>query len=862
MSKLVDPSICPDCRAPLDTVGTCSGCGLRLVGPAAGDLWAHMQQADRIIEALRTASVGPVAAPVPAAVPSAVTGLPAAPPVPPGAPPARRALPSASVPLVLLTLGGLCLLVAAIVFVAVAWSSLGLAAKTAIMLVVTALFGVGAVAVTRRDLRFAAETLWVVVAGMAALDFAAAYGADLAGLSRIGDRHAVGLVGAILLGAAVAVGAWATTTVLGRVHAMVGVAGIGTALLAGAEAWSSPHNPGAVAVSVPVLVGLAWAVDRLTDRHLRAIAAVLGGAAVVSWFVLVGHGLDRMATTNGDARWWSDFSGWPLLAAAALAAVLALAPLVQVSGANRRGVTSAGASTAEKTPALTPRRDWVCMIAAGASLLTAALFAIGPSTTPTADLLGWAGVSLLVAGVSAVAPLTWSRPAAVLSLFSLLAWTLLALARPFDVLSLLPTTARPDRADLDLSLPSLTDSPAPWTAVVAAVVVGAVAAALLRHVPTTAAREPTGRALVALGPGFLALGGATAVLETEPTLLVAVLVWAGALAVAGAMAVAVRDHDVALVSALVFAAYLVVAGLRLAVPSHLLAAALATAVALVLALGHARARGTLLYGVALPVLAGGSVVLAGFAATHWPYLAGGHGNAAGLSLAGVAAAVLLVARLAGRDEPSRITLEVTALVAGLAATAFPDEPTVTAMVLTILGSAVAAVAVLNRDRDEVAWIGVALLGVATMIRLVEDVRAPEGYTLPAAALLLGAGWWRLRSDRDLSSMRALASGLTLALVPSLLIALDEPVTVRGALVAAGGLVALAVGVGRHWAAPFVAGAGTTAVLAVRHLGPVVEGLPRWISLGSVGLALLLVGITWEKRRRDLHAATRYLAELR
>jgi hypothetical protein len=170
--------------------------------------------------------------------------------------------------------------------------------------------------------------------------------------------------------------------------------------------------------------------------------------------------------------------------------------------------------------------------------------------------------------------------------------------------------------------------------------------------------------------------------------------------------------------------------------------------------------------------------------------------------------------------------------------------------------------VLNRDRDGAAWIAVTLLGAATVIRLVEEVQAPEVYTLPAAALLLGAGWWRLGADRELSSMRALASGLTLALVPSLLLTLDDPVSLRGALVAAGGLVALAVGVARHWAAPFLAGAGTTAVLAVRHLGPVVEGLPRWISLGSVGLVLLLVGITWEQRRRDLQGATRYLTALR
>ena len=80
--------------------------------------------------------------------------------------------------------------------------------------------------------------------------------------------------------------------------------------------------------------------------------------------------------------------------------------------------------------------------------------------------------------------------------------------------------------------------------------------------------------------------------------------------------------------------------------------------------------------------------------------------------------------------------------------------------------------------------------------------------------------------------------------------------------ALGGLAALALGVLRLWSAPFVAGAVTTGVLAVRHLGPVVDGLPRWISLGSVGLLLLVVGVTWEQRRRDVSAAGRYLATMR
>ena len=129
-------------------------------------------------------------------------------------------------------------------------------------------------------------------------------------------------------------------------------------------------------------------------------------------------------------------------------------------------------------------------------------------------------------------------------------------------------------------------------------------------------------------------------------------------------------------------------------------------------------------------------------------------------------------------------------------------------------------------------------------------------------MLLAVGVRRLRTDPQADSVRVLGSGLTLALLPSLLLALAEPVSVRGAAVAAGGLVALGLGVRRRWSAPFAAGAAVTAVLAVRHLGPVAEALPRWISLGVVGAVLLVVGVTWESRRRNLAAAGRYLAALR
>ncbi|HEX2894557.1 MAG TPA: hypothetical protein VHO29_11190 [Marmoricola sp.] len=841
MSKLVDAHICPDCRAPLTPSGTCTGCGLRLVGPVAAELYEQMQRADRLIEQLRAAS-GPVPrhtggnGVTPTVPPLPVAALP-----PPRTAPPRRTLPSASVPVVLLSLGALCLLVAAVVFVAVAWSSLGLAAKTTILLAVTAMFVTAAVAVTRRQLRFATETLWLVVSGLVAIDLAAAYSADLLGLGRLSDRDAVALVGAALLGLAVGVGAWATTTVLRHVHGLVAVAALGTVLLAWAEAWTSDHNPQAVAVSVVLLAALAVAIDRVSDGHLRATAAVVGGSALVSWLVLVGYGVDRMSTTPTVRAWWFDLRGWPLLAAALLAALPAVVP----PAAGRWSLP-----------------EWARTVAAAGTLISLALFGVGPGSGATADLLTLAAVSGLLAVVCAVAPRVWAWPAAALSVLGLVGWSAWALVRPLDVISRLPGSAPDHGVRADLVLPAPSEGPAPWTAVVATLVVGAVAAALLRQLPSPGVRETAGRAWVALGPGVLALGLATWLVESQPTLMVAVVTWCATLAVAGAMAVTVREHDVPLTASLVLAAYLGTVGLRLAAPSHLLGATVATVLALALGAAHTRVGIRSLRGGLAPLLAVATVLLAGLAAAHWPYLAGGHGNSAGITVVAVGATALLVARLVGRSPASRIAVELSGLVTGLAATGLPADATTVAMVLTVLGSAAAVVTILNRDRQEAAWLGVALLGVATVIRVTEDVRAPELYTLPAAAVLLAAGWWRLDHDPGVGSLRPLASGLTLALVPSLLLALDEPVSRRGVLIGIGGLAALAVGVARLWAAPFLGGAVTTGVLAVRHLGPVVDGLPRWISLGSLGLLLLLVGVTWERRRRDLQTASRYLASLR
>lgn len=834
MSKLVDPHICPDCRATLDASATCTGCGLRLTGPGAAELWQLMQQADRVIEGLRGAPVTtPAATPVAGPSPGPTTGSVAPMPRLPATAP-RRHLPAISVPIVLLGLGALCLLVAAFVFVAVAWGSLGLAAKTAILLVVTAGFAAAAVALTRRDLRWAAETFWQIVAVMLVLDVVAAWAADLAGFEALDGRHVTALVGAVLLGLSLAGALWARRTPLAEVYGLIPVAGGGAFLVALGEAWLSDANPAASAVAVPVLAGLALALVRVPGGTLRAHGYAVSLTAVVAWLVLVGQGVDRMVVTDDQQTWWSELAGWPLVVAALFAAAL----------------------TVRRFP------DAVRMLGAAASLVSLVLFVVGPGADATVQLLVLSGIAVVLAVISASAPRVWSIPAAVFTALGLLVSALWLLGRPLDVIISLPTAGHPEATLLDLHLPSAGSGPAPWTALVTALVVGATAAGLLRHLRSVEHRAAAGNAWVALGPGVLALGAATGLLETEPTLLAAVLAWSGALALTAGMAVTVRHQSIPLVAVLVLTGYLIVVGLRLAVPSHLLAAVLATAIALVGAAAYWQAKPETLRRTLAPGLAVVSVLTGGFAATHWPYVASGRDDAAGLALVLFAAVVLVAARAAGRDEVGRITLEVTALTLGLVAVAYPDDGAVVAMVVTVLGTAVAVVATLSRDRDLAGWLAAALLGVATRIRVAEDISAPELYTIPAALLLVGAGVWRLRADPEVGSVRALSSGLALGLLPSLLLALDEPVSLRGVLIAVAGLVVLVAGVGLHWVAPLLAGAGSTAVLAVRHLGPVVEGLPRWISLGTVGVLLLVVGITWEARLRNLRAASRYLASLR
>ncbi|MFG3699931.1 SCO7613 C-terminal domain-containing membrane protein [Micromonospora sp. NPDC047620] len=141
------------------------------------------------------------------------------------------------------------------------------------------------------------------------------------------------------------------------------------------------------------------------------------------------------------------------------------------------------------------------------------------------------------------------------------------------------------------------------------------------------------------------------------------------------------------------------------------------------------------------------------------------------------------------------------------------------------------------------WLLLAAGGVAVL----------EAYTVPAAALALGAGVAALRTRPGLTSWLALGPGLAAALLPSLVSVLvaPDPQPWRRLLLGAAALGAVLAGATRRWQAPVLLGGVTLALLALHELVRGWDLLPRWIFLAVGGFALIGLAATYERRRRDL-----------
>src|SRR6478735_5094884 len=269
MARYADPFACPDCgaRLPID-VARCPSCRLDLRGPLASELLMTLRAADDLLARLRTESA---AQPVTASIER--TPYPAPMPAPPRQ---RSRLSGASVPRILLSLGALCLLVAAVIFLAVAWTWLGVGGRTAVLVALTLVSGGLGVALGRRALRVAAEALTTVSLGLLALDVV---GADHAGwLGDLSNGVLVALTSGAVLAAALVLSA-ASRLGAPQLIAPLALSGVGLGLLAATERWQP--------VAALVVVGYA-------------VLAVLSRPA---WLAI-----QRVAALALGSLWWAGFA--------------------------------------------------------------------------------------------------------------------------------------------------------------------------------------------------------------------------------------------------------------------------------------------------------------------------------------------------------------------------------------------------------------------------------------------------------------------------------------------------------------------------------------------------------------------------
>lgn len=797
-----DPFACPDCSARLPLqVATCPGCGLRLDSPLAGELLQTLRTADDLLVRLRAASAAATTPPpAPAAYPAARRHEPVS---------DRHQLPAMSVPKILLGLGALCLLVAAVIFLAVAWSWLGIGGRTAVLVALTLISGGLGAWLGRRGLRVAAEALTTVGLGLLALDV---LGADNAGW--LGDLDHAGLT--CVLGATIIV-AGAGLAQLTRLGAPQVVGVLGLSVLGTGAIAASGHVTTVVVAVVLGHLALA-ALARLDRMRLGQLLALVGAAWW--WVALVAVGLGDAAEDPSLRGLWVEGSGAGLLAAS----LLLLVPLRFVRGevVTTRMLSSASAMSLTLTAGL-PAVD------EGATVL---------ATVGVVALVAWTGVSLVL-------PSGWRTVARVPMLLAALPVLAVTTALAAQAARNALGRDEPFTRAAGMRLADPTTLAAPVLLVVGAAALLLAAVSLLAR-PTAIRPQLPAAILLAAATGTLALYPVPLVLVVAAVLLIGL----------GLVADAWRRTDGLALVQVVGGAAVAGAAVGLALPSYVLTASTTAVLAAAAAALALRAPGRevrTLGGLVLPAALGGLVWSLGAVAALEPVQRG--------------VPVLVVVGALALVVP-RIELELSAVVTGLAtalgAVAAADDLSVALAVhLTVAGVLVGASALLHPSRREVGWASGLLLVAATWVRLADlGVTAPEAYTLPSAAALLAVGLHRLSRDTEASTGLALAPGLVLATVPSLVWTLADPLSWRAVLLGAACLALVLLGTRLRWGAPLVIGAAVGAALVLRELAPYAAQTPQWVLIGAAGTLLTVVGITWERRLHDLHTAGGYLARLR
>lgn len=727
----------------------------------------------------------------------------------------------------LLWLGAALLGISALTFSAVAWSRLGDVGHAVLLLGATALSAALAV-VARRRLPMTAEAFVGLTVVLALVDVYALRRAGLgAGLS---PQLSWAIGTAAVLGLSAALGQFT-----GRRTARFAVAVLLSAPLV---LLIAPLNWPTWAMSI-AFAGLAAAIvyglGRWAGWFYREGRIVLGVQAVAAW---------ATAAVLAFAAALSADTVTEALGPALAVAALALAPELQ----RRRGPGRFGDLLATVVSAV-PAAVALTLLAPvlGGDGTIAASVVLGTVTAMVSGLLPPARrAPALVAGTAFAAPgALWAVVTAIPAVAGPLGW----LEEPWTGtvgLNAARVLEGPDTLGAFRGL---------WAAVVALIAVAAIgAAAALRRQSAT--------------PIFLGIGcaaAAFAIALAPPTAGATVLITLAATATAFAVqllasAYAGRDRPLAAVALLVGAAFALVPTVGWAAVStgaSVITSAVAVTAAVAAALIARRSAGLPGY-LALAAVFG--AVFVGVAARA----AGAATPVVGFAVVIAAAALTLLGVFVLRYPPAAgIALECASAATALAGTylAVGSTPWLAGS-LTVLAVA-AALAALRPDRRLLCGAAAGLLALFAVWAWLSsaEVTVAEAYTAPAAILLLAAGILRWRNTPG-RSWPTLGPALVLAIGPTLGLGLVNDDTARLVVAALLCLAAVLAGAVLRLQAPLLLGALGLVVLGVDEWGGYLVALPRWITLGAVGVVLMWVGATIEARRRDWRRASDVISHFR
>jgi hypothetical protein len=189
----------------------------------------------------------------------------------------------------------------------------------------------------------------------------------------------------------------------------------------------------------------------------------------------------------------------------------------------------------------------------------------------------------------------------------------------------------------------------------------------------------------------------------------------------------------------------------------------------------------------------------------------------------------------------------------------PHATRAAAGVFAIWGVAIGLTALRSRPVVRAALAGTAEAIAWCLVLFSYDVGTLEAYTLPIAVVAVVVG---VLSARNLSSWAAYGPAVAAAMLPTLgAILFSSGQEWRRLLLGAGALAVVLAGAVWRKQAPFVLGGIVLIVLALHEIVLVWTRLQTWIPLTVIGLILVGLAITYERRRRDLNRLREAVANM-